>query len=358
MRELRSILALAFVLLAGAGCQGETSAGEAEFRVVVGVHEVETGTVEDQVVTTGTLRSPRGATLEVETRGVLSIARVGGRRLAEGDRVRAGQVIAEVAGEDTRLAARMEANQQRYDNAQRVLESRQRLYEEGLISEEELRNAETSLAEAKLEWERSQLTTNRTRLTSPIGGVILTLARGSDGLPTADGQLVNPGFVVAKIAPLDELIADVDLVGPDLARVEIGQSARVRHYAWEDEEFAGRLVRLAPALDPTTRTVRGEVTVGNGDGRLRPGMFVEVTLIAERREEVPVVPREAVTERDGAKVVFVLSGQQRVSQRAVILGLGDDDIVEVRQGIEIGERVVDRGLETLRDQTRVRVSGS
>jgi multidrug efflux pump subunit AcrA (membrane-fusion protein) len=76
----------------------------------------------------------------------------------------------------------------------------------------------------------------------------------------------------------------------------------------------------------------------------------------EQREEVPVVPREAVTERGGRRVVFVLDGQ-RVAQREVILGLGDDDVVEVRQGVSAGDRIVVRGLETLTDGTRVRVSG-
>jgi multidrug efflux pump subunit AcrA (membrane-fusion protein) len=86
-------------------------------------------------------------------------------------------------------------------------------------------------------------------------------------------------------------------------------------------------------------------------------MFVEVTMIAERRENVPVVPREAVTERGGRKVVFVLEGQ-RVERREVALGLGDDGIVEIRSGLEAGESIVVRGLETLTDGTRVRVSGA
>ena len=86
-------------------------------------------------------------------------------------------------------------------------------------------------------------------------------------------------------------------------------------------------------------------------------MFVEVTLIVERREEVPVAPRDAVTERGGRKVIFVLKGQ-RVERRSVVLGLGDDDIIEVRQGVEPGERIVVRGLETLTDNQRVNVSGS
>jgi RND family efflux transporter MFP subunit len=132
--------------------------------------------------------------------------------------------------------------------------------------------------------------------------------------------------------------------------------ARIRHHAWEEGTFSGRVLRLAPTLDPMTRTLRAEVAVENPDGNLRPGMFVEVTLIAERRENVAVVPRQAVTERGGRKVVFVLNGQ-KVNQRDVGVGLGDDEMIEIRQGVEPGERIVVRGLETLTDGTSVRPTG-
>ncbi len=70
-----------------------------------------------------------------------------------------------------------------------------------------------------------------------------------------------------------------------------------------------------------------------------------------------VVPRDAVTERAGRSVVFVIDGQRAV-RRNVSLGLGDDDQVEVREGVEPGERIIVRGLETLTDGTRVRVVGT
>lgn len=342
--------------LAIAACTPGGDTEEVEFRVPVTVREVSLGTVEDLIVATGTLRAPESALLRVETAGFLTLARApSGRRWAEGDRVEAGQVLAEITGEEIPLDSGLAATQTRYEAAQRVLGSRQRLHDEGLISEEELRDAETRLAEAKLEWERSRLRENRTQLTSPISGEILNLVRDTDGMPTASGQRVEPGFTIARIAPIDTLIADVDLVGPDLARVEKGLEARLRHYAWEDERFEGRVLRLSPTVDPVTRTLKAEVEVDNADGRLRPGMFVEVTLVAERRVDVPVVPREAVTERGGSRVVFVLNGQ-RVSSREVVLGLGDDEVVEIRQGLEPQDRVVVRGLETLTDGARVRVS--
>jgi len=226
-----------------------------------------------------------------------------------------------------------------------------------LLSEQEFRQVEATLADAKIAWERSRFTEARSRLVTPIAGVILHLARDEQGLPMADGQLVNQGFAVAQIAATANLIADVDIVGPDVSRVREGLPARVRHHAWEESRFEGKVVRLAPTLDTLTRTLRAEVAVANPEGLLRPGMFVEVTMIAERRDDVPVVPREAVAERGGRKVVFVVKGQ-KVERREVALGLGDDEIVEVREGLEVGERIVVRGLETLTDGTRVRVSGS
>jgi RND family efflux transporter MFP subunit len=324
----------------------------------VTVATVETGSVEDRIVATGTLRARETVSLRAETGGQLEIARgPGGGRLSEGDRVRAGQTVAAIRGEEVRLAARTEATRQRYESAQHDYDSKQALFAEGLISAEALRPVETALAEAKIEWERSQLTEVRSQLVTPIDGVLLYLARDDRGLPLADGQLVTQGFVVAQVAPVDRLIADVDLVAGDVARVRGGMEARVRHPDAAAEGVVGRVARLAPAVDATTRTLRAEVAVDSGTGQLRPGMFVEVTIVAERRDGVPVAPREAVAERGGRKVVFVLNGQ-KVSRREVSLGLGDDRVIEIKDGVVPGEKIVVRGLETLSDGTSVRVSGA
>ena len=343
---IAATLPLALVL----ACAPPTEAPDVEFRVPVSVREVVSSSVEDRIVATGTLRAPETISLRADTGGSLRVAQgSSGRRLSEGDRVSAGDLLAEITGEEVRLAAATEARRKRLEVAQRDFETKKELFDEGLLSAEALRPFETTLADAQLEFERSQLTENRSRLVTPISGVILRLARDEQNSPLADGQLVAQGSELAQVAPTNSLIADVDLVGPDLARVRAGQRVRVRHHAWTDETFGGAVVRMAPSLDPTTRTLRA--------GQLRPGMFVEVTIIAERRDEVTVVPRDAVTERAGRKVVFVLEGT-KVVRREVAVGFGDDEILEIRQGVELGERVVVRGIETLTDDQRVRVSGS
>jgi RND family efflux transporter MFP subunit len=279
-----------------------------------------------------------------------------GRRLAEGSFVTAGQEVARIVGEEVRLAARTVATRRAYEAAQSELEANRQLFERGLINQAVLDDLESTYEQTRLELDRALQTEERNRLVTPIDGVILKLARDSDGQLMANGQLVGPGQLVAQVAPLDPLIADVDLIGEDIAAVRVGLEARARYYAWDDQQFPGEVLRLAPTVDQRTRALRAEVEIENPEMLLRPGMFVEVTLVAERREGVPVISRDAITDRGGRRVVFVLAGQ-RVEQREVRLGLGDDLLVEVREGVAVGERVVVRGLETLADDMLVRVSG-
>lgn len=356
LRPSRCIVASTLLLLAA--CGPPSPVGDVEFRIPVEVAEVVAGTVEDLVVATGTLRTREIVSLVIETPGHLQVGRDGdGRRLAEGSTVEAGQVVFRVTGEDARLHARIESTKRSLDVAQAQLTRQRELFDAQLVAEEAVQQAERDYENALYEFERSSLNAAKATKTTPIDGTILRLARDANGLPVADGQLVAAGFQVAEIGPLDTLVADVDLMGPELARVQPGLSARIHHYAFPDASLTAEVVRISPVLDPVKHTFRAEVAVANDAGLLRPGMFVEVTVVVEQRKDIHVVPRESVTDRSGRSVVFLLDGQ-RVSRRDVRLGLGDDDQVEVLDGLALGDRIVVRGLETLTDGARVRVIGT
>jgi membrane fusion protein, multidrug efflux system len=358
-RAALTLAALAFALNA---CTPPQEVDAIEFQVPVSVEEVVNGSVESKIVTSGNLRASEIETLTALVAGTLQISDTisadgtEARRLAEGDRISAGDEIAFISGEDVRLEVGRESIQQRFNSARLDYESARRLNEQGLLNASELNKLQAAMEDAKLALERSQRTEARAHLVSSIDGVVLKLARDAKGQPMSNGQLVAPGLEIAQVAPLDELIADIDLVGRDgLALVQVGQEARVNHHAWSDESFTGRVLRIAPTVNEQTRALRAEVAIDNRSGVLRPGMFVEVTLIVERHENVPVVSRRAITERGGRSVAFVLRGQ-RVAQVDVTLGLGDDENIEVRSGVNAGDRVVVRGLETLTDQMPVRVT--
>ena len=238
--------------------------------------------------------------------------------------------------------------------ARQELERRQQLYDKKLASEEEFSRTRAAYESSLHDYEMSKRTSEKARIVTPIEGVILQLARDSDGRPMADGQKVHSGFEVAHIAPTDTLIADVDLVGPELARVQPGQEVKVSHYAFAGMTLPGRVLRLSPQMDPRTHTFRVEVEVDNAQSLLKPGMFVQASIVSERRANVPTIPREAVAKRAGRDVVFVIDGQ-RAAMRIVRLGVGERLSIEIRDGVSTGERVAVRGLETLTDGTRVRV---
>jgi len=352
-RTYRGLLLLIGVSLI-AGCGDTNRPPPVEFRIPVEVADVTTSNVEDLISTTGTLRTRALVSLQVETPGRLEIARdANGERLVEGSVVKSGQLIAETTGEDARLAARLSASRQNLEAFRQELSRREQLFRDELIAEEEMSRTRANYENALHEYESSVRTSTLARATTPIDGVVLYLARTNDGQPIGDGQKVNSGLEVARIAPMDTLIADLDLVGPELAKVRPGQPVRIRHYAFDGVNMTGRVLRLSPTLDPGTHTFRVEVEVDNPGRLLKPGMFVQASIIVESRDGVIVVPREAVTQRAGRSVVFSIDGQ-RARRRFVTLGLGSDDIVEVTDGIAQTDRIVIRGLETLTDDTRVR----
>lgn len=357
MQIVKRLAAPACLALLLAGCTQQVEPVNVEFRIPVEVEQVEIDNVESVVIATGTLRTVTEAELKTEIPGHFFLSRnEQGIPYAEGSVVKKDELIAEILGEDARLFIRIESTKIALENAQEELNRRKDLYAKNLISEAELKQQEQTYESALLEYDRSKLNVHKTRIESPTDGVVLRLARGANNVPITDGTYIAPGFSVATIASLDQLIADINLIGPELSRVQPGQRVRIRHYAFDDLTVNAEVLRISPELDAQTHTFRAEVIIDNDQGLLRPGMFVEVAIITEQRVQVPVLPREAVTRRSSGNVVFLVDGQ-RAKQQLVRLGLGDDDKVQVLDGVITGDRVVVRGLETLADGTRVRVLG-
>ena len=356
-RTVRATIVL--ILTAGlvAGCTQAPPPPVIEVRAPVEVETVELGNVESVIVATGNLRTRDSARVNAQVQGRIYIERdENGNRFVEGRQVRAGDVLGQITGEEARLQIAMESARLSLQNARDEHNRRTQLFEQGHISEADLKQTEQSLQQAQDTYDRAKLSDENTQIISPIDGVILILARDQNDIPIADGQLVSSGLLVAQIASLDVLEADVDLIGPDLSKVKEGQQVRVSHYAFSDVDIMGKVVRLSPSVDPQTHTFEAVIEVDNSEGVFRPGMFVQVEIITEQRLEVPVVSYESVSRRGRESVVFVLDGQ-RVKRTTVQLGLGDDDHHEVIEGVKPGDEVVIRGMEILRDNALVRVLG-
>ena len=313
--------------------------------------------MEETVTATGTLRPSSTAILVAETPGRLQVAHdVHNRRLAEGSVVQKGQVVVKLLGDETRLHAGLESREKSLRVAQEEVKRQHELHSRELASQRRVDEAERVLANALHAYEVSALSVAKTNLVAPISGTIMYLARSRLGTPLAQGQLVRPGQTLAEIASTALLVADIELMGQELSRLRMGMGVRLRYLGDTEPTASGELMRILPDMDPHRGTFRAEVEVENGANVLRPGMFVEATLVVGIQADAVVVSNSAVVRRDGADVAFVLDAH-RASRRHVRLGLRDDEKVQVLAGLEIGERVIEGGLETLTDGARVRVLG-
>ncbi len=163
------------------------------------------------------------------------------------------------------------------------------------------------------------------------------------------GELVTPERNLFTLADLSRVWIEIDVYQRDLARVHIDDHVRARVDAFPDDVFEGKVSYLSASVDTATRTVRARLDVANPEGKLRPGMFVEVGLVdphagdggAARRSLV--VPENAVV-RDGEEhLVFIIAGERRFERREVRIGRRAGGYVEILEGVGPGDSVVVAG---------------
>jgi RND family efflux transporter MFP subunit len=142
----------------------------------------------------------------------------------------------------------------------------------------------------------------------------------------------------------------------DYALLRTGQVVTLRTDAHPDAAFEGRIARIAPVFQESTRQAQVEVDVDNADLRLKPGMFVRVTVVLDRVEDATIVPEQALVRRDGRDGVFVVAGDgQTVAWREVEVGFRQGGRVQVT-GDGLNTQVVTLGQQLLEDNSAVSVA--
>jgi membrane fusion protein (multidrug efflux system) len=140
----------------------------------------------------------------------------------------------------------------------------------------------------------------------------------------------------------------------NIARFQESAPATFSVTAYPGEQFRGLVTSVFPSGDTRSRTFTVKVRPEDQEGRLRPGMFAQLSVELERRENVNTVPRDAIVLRNEKPYTFVVA-ENVAGLRPVDLGLQDDRRAEVKSGLQTGEDVVISGQATLRDKEMVRI---
>ncbi len=290
-----------------------------------------------------------------------------------GEVVREGQLLAVVDDVDLRqqilraeaaiAVARAGVNREEaiYRNLLLQVKRYQDLHEEALISTQELEDLESRLfvAEAQRELTKAQvqqaeaslreldIQQEQTRIYSPLDGFVGT--RHLD-----PGALVNPSVSILTVLNVSRVKTVVPVVESAIQRIRMGLPAEIVVDAYPDRVYQGTVTRIAPFLNPDTRSADVEIEIANPNQALKPGMFARVKIDARMTRDALSSPRSALLTRGIQKGVYLLTEDMITVFQPIEIGQITGDVVEVVDGLEDGVEVVGVGAQNLNEGDRVR----
>lgn len=282
----------------------------------------------------------------------------------EGDRVRAGQVVAEFDTAHLRMQlaerqATLESARAQLAQTERTREVNAQLVKQNFISQNAFDTADAAhraqsaaVAAAQAQFEQIKLLLGDAVVRAPISGLV---AR----------RHIQPGEKVTFDAPLmwivdlAQLEVQAQAAVSDIAQVTTGARAEVDVEGLADRTFVGRVDRINPSAEPGSRTINVYVGLSNENALLKAGMFARVRLRTLQEKQVAALPLSAIQNDAGQSVVWIVA-DGRLAKRGVIVGRRDEraQLVQIVNGLEPADRVLATKFDNLREGMAARVVGA
>lgn len=168
----------------------------------------------------------------------------------------------------------------------------------------------------------------------------------------AEGQMIREGDAIAELVIENPLRLWMNVPERYAADVQLGQEVRIQIASYPTETFLGKVARINPTVDATSRTFQVEAAVPNDDGRLRPGGFAKASIVTKLNAEALTVPREAIERNSGVIKVFITEDGKTSRAVKVATGIEGDGWIEVIGGLPESARVIVDGKTQLPDDRR------
>jgi RND family efflux transporter MFP subunit len=360
----------------------ETKA-EVQSLPVVNVEPVERSSTRSSLVLPGNIQAVTEGPVLARATGYIRK-----RNVDIGDRVTAGQVLAEIEAPELQQQIKQaqatidQANQTVQQAEAALLQGRanmnlakvtrdryQTLYEQKVVARQDIDNyaaqyeaqqanvqalekaigaARSNAAAAEANLARLNDLLGYQMVRAPFAGVITV--RNVDS-----GVLVNEGSTLLfRIAQTDRLRTYVNVPQADADSVRVGQQATLVIPDLPGRKFTGTVARTANALDPATRTLLAEIQVSNPRGVLLPGMYTQVDLSVPRKDPPLVIPADTLVVRSDGPQVAVVAADGSVHYTRVQLGRDMGDHLEVLGGVEQGQQLAVNPSDAVREGVKVK----
>lgn len=277
------------------------------------------------------------------------LAKIGGSidqvLVQEGSTVKKGDVLARIEEDDYRIA--LDSATAAYKRALSEYERKKAMLSKKITSQAELELSETQMLTAKAAMEDAQLQLSRCTITAPMSGVIKRL-------DAKIGLFLSIGDPIAEILQIDRVKAVVGIPESDVDAVRQLSEVDLTIQALGDLQITGKKYFLAPAPETTARLYRLELAIDNSSGTILPGMFFRANILKQTIDNAISVPLYSVITRNNEQFVFVAE-DGKVQKRLVKLGIIDQWLVQITDGLHAGDKVVIEGHRDVEDGQQVNI---
>lgn len=350
MKNIKFLPLIILVALAAA-CNQQTQSESSELAVPVSVEDIRLQSIEQFISTTGTVNATAEVALNSEMAGdyYLKTNPATGRTFKPGDRVNKGQTIIRFENEEYVNNLAMDAVKLNLEISEQEYEKQNSLYEKGGVTLRELRNSEVSKTNALYNFENAQIQMTKMSVKAPFSGVIVDLPYYTNGVRVAQGS------PMVTLMSYNQMFMNINLPEKNIEELKLGQEVLITNYTLPEDTIMGKVSELSPAISTETRTFSGKIEVSNSDLKLRPGMFVKADIITARKDSTIVIPKDVILTGGRGKYVFIVGRNSAADDRQITTGLENQNFVEVTEGLTLNDRLIIKGFETLRDNSKVRI---
>jgi HlyD family secretion protein len=407
-RKLFLLASAISVLTMGAACSGDK--GDKEPTVAVQVAPVETTTIQHVIKTEAVLFPRQQAAIVskisapiqkflikrgshvhkdellavLENRDLTAAAQENKGAFDQAQATYETTTAASLPEEIQKAEADAQQAKQALDAQEKVYESRQQLFQEGALPRKELDQSQVEIVQARNQYsitkrhldtlqaigKQQELKAAKGQLESATGkyhGAEAQLSYSEirspiDGVvtdrPLYPGEMAAAGTAIVTVMDLSAVIAKAHIPQADAALLKVGDQGTMT-VPGLDEPVEGKVTVVSPALDPNSTTVEVWLEAKNPKQQLKPGTSVQLALTAKTVKDALVVPAAAViTAPDGSSAVMIAGSDGKAHQKAVKLGIRQDDDVQILEGVTGSDKVVSTGAYGLPDNTKITVEAA
>lgn len=338
------------LLLLAAGCNQTRPSYSSESTTPVWLEDVSRRTIREITTTTGTAKAAATVEVKSEVNGKYHLQNnpKTGKPFKMGDIVELGTELIRLENPTAVNNISLPTKKMDVQIAESEWKGQQKVFELGGATEKEVLNAEKSYIQSKTSLEEAEREMDKLMVKAPFKGVITKLPYFTPGVEIASGE------ILFEIKDYAHMYMEIELPETAIAKVEMGQAVLVTNYNFKSDTLTGRVTQLSPAINETTRTFSGFITIDNPELLLRPGMLAKGEIITLQKDSVLAVPKEIVRTNRQRKMVYTVE-RNMANEIGLSTGISDDKWIEVTGGLKDGDKIVVRGYNYLRHRSPVKI---